>query len=326
MALEIAEAPDAVARLLDASADGLKEFRRLVAARKPSYFITSARGSSDHAASYFKYLAEIELGIPCCSIGASVVSIYGAELHLRDTMVITISQSGRSPDILAFQAAAKRAGVPTVAIVNDEDSPLAREGDLCLPLYAGPESSVAATKTYIASATMAAGLVAATGGNGELQRALAQLPDVLSKAMALRWTDVEQAVAAARSLYVLGRGLTLPMAQEAALKLKETAGIHAEAYSAAEVMHGPVELVEEGFPVLVFASRDAAAETTARSVAQVRRAGARIFQPAFQAASHAALDPISMILTFYVSAERIAALRKRNPDAPRLLKKVTRTN
>jgi glucosamine--fructose-6-phosphate aminotransferase (isomerizing) len=85
-------------------------------------------------------------------------------------------------------------------------------------------------------------------------------------------------------------------------------------------------LVEEGFPVLVFASRDAAAETTARSVAQVRRAGARIFQPAFQAASHAALDPISMILTFYVSAERIAALRKRNPDAPRLLKKVTRTN
>lgn len=326
MARETAEAPEVVARLLDAGRPGLAEFGRLVAARRPSHFVTCARGSSDHAASYFKYLAEILLGVPCCSIGASVVSIYDAPLHLRDTILVTTSQSGRSPDILSFQAEAKKAGVPTVAITNDEASPLAREADLCLPLLAGPELSVAATKTFIASAAMAAALIAASGADRALGAALAQLPEDLSAAATLNWAEVEDTVPAARSLYALGRGPSLPMAQEAALKLKETSGLHAEAYSAAEVMHGPMELVEEGFPILVFASHDGAAATTAQSVARLRAAGARVLQPAYQQTRHAALDPISMIQTFYASAERIAVARGRNPDAPRLLKKVTETH
>src|SRR5688500_9823213 len=231
MAREIAQAPDVVARMLSVNAPALAELGRLYAERKPSHIVTCARGSSDCAASYFKYLIEITLGLPCCSIGASVVSVYGARLALRDTLLLTISQSGKSPDILAFQAEAKRAGIPTLAITNTEDSPLAREADLCLPLCAGPERSVAATKTFIASAAMAAGLAAACGGEAKLSDAVERLPDDLAKALALRWTETEDMLAQSTSSYVLGRGPALPMAQEAALKLKETSGLHAEAYS-----------------------------------------------------------------------------------------------
>jgi glucosamine--fructose-6-phosphate aminotransferase (isomerizing) len=325
MARETAEAPEAVARMLDRNRRAIDDLAGLYRKRKPAYFITCARGSSDHAASYFKYLSEIGLGLPCSSVGASVVSVFGARLDLRDTMLVTISQSGRSPDILAFQAEAKRAGVPTVAIVNDEESPLARDADFCLPLSAGPERSVAATKTFIVSAALSAWLVGACGKNGALCDAVERLPADLHAAAGIRWTEVEDVLAESRSSFVLGRGPTLPMAQEAALKLKETCGLHAEGYSAAEVMHGPMELVSDGFPVLVFAPDDSAAATTGESVARLRDAGARILRPDYHRTASSLLDPVSLIQTFYGSAERIALRLGRDPDAPRLLSKVTRT-
>ncbi|WP_119387861.1 SIS domain-containing protein [Taklimakanibacter lacteus] len=325
MALETAEAPEAVARMLATNRQALKELGRLYRDRKPSHIVTCARGSSDHAASYFKYLIEITLGLPCCSVGASVVSVYGAKLALRDTLLLTISQSGKSPDILAFQAEAKRAGIPTLAVTNTEDSPLAREADLCLPLCAGTERSVAATKTFIASAAMAAGLAAVCGGESGLVDALDHLPDDLTKALALRWSQAEEILSASTSSYVLGRGPSHPMAGEAALKLKETSGLHAEAYSAAEVVHGPMELIGEGFPVLVLAPKDKAAATTAETARRLGAAGARVITPDYAPTRHPLLDPVSLIQTFYGSAERIARLRGRDPDRPRLLKKVTET-
>lgn len=325
MAREIAEAPQAVARMLATNRKALADLGRLYRDRKPSHIVTCARGSSDCAASYFKYLIEITLGLPCCSLGASVVSVYGAKLALRDTLLLTISQSGKSPDILAFQAEARRAGIPTLAITNTEDSPLAREADLCLPLCAGPERSVAATKTFIASAAMAAGLAAACGGDAELSDAVERLPESLAEALALHWSEVEDVLAASTSSYVLGRGPSLPMAQEAALKLKETSGLHAEAYSAAEVVHGPMELVEQGFPVLVLAPEDKAFATTRDTAQRLNKAGARVMTPDYIRTRHPLLDPISLIQTFYGSAERIARRRGRNPDKPRLLKKVTET-
>jgi glucosamine--fructose-6-phosphate aminotransferase (isomerizing) len=325
MAREIAEAPEAVARMLDVNAPALAELGRLYAERKPSHIVTCARGSSDCAASYFKYLIEITLGLPCCSIGASVVSVYGARLALHDTLLLTISQSGQSPDILAFQAEAKRAGIPTLAVTNTEDSPLAREADLCLPLCAGPEKSVAATKSFIASAAMAAGLVAAASGEPRLLDALQGLPDDLTTALALRWSEAEDRLSVSHSSFVLGRGPSLPMALEASLKLKETAGLHAEAYSAAEVLHGPMELVTTGFPVLVFSPKDKALATTQETARQLSEVGAHVMTPDHVATRHPLLDPISLIQTFYGSAERIARRRGRNPDKPRLLKKVTET-
>jgi glutamine---fructose-6-phosphate transaminase (isomerizing) len=133
MALETAEAPAVVERMLLENAGALADLAKLVRTRRPSHLVTRARGSSDHAASCFKYLSEIELGVPCCSVGASVVSIYAARLLLREALLLTISQSGRSPDILSFQAEARRTGVPTIAIANDVISPLAKEADICLP-------------------------------------------------------------------------------------------------------------------------------------------------------------------------------------------------
>lgn len=325
MACEIAEAPEAVARMLAANERALAELGRLCRERKPSHIVTCARGSSDCAASYFKYLIEITLGLPCCSLGASVVSVYGARLALRDTLLLTISQSGQSPDIIAFQGEAKRAGIPTLAVTNTEDSPLARAADLCLPLCAGPEKSVAATKSFITSAAMAAGLAAAAGDDARLSDALQALPDDLAKALALCWNDVEDMLIPSQSSYVLGRGPSLPMAQEAALKLKETGGLHAEAYSAAEVLHGPMELVTQDFPVLVFSPRDQSLRTTEETVKRLREAGAKVLVPDYAATRHPLLDPISLIQTFYGSAERIARCRGRNPDKPRLLKKVTET-
>jgi glutamine---fructose-6-phosphate transaminase (isomerizing) len=325
MARETAEAPEAVARMLATNRAALAELGRLYRAKKPSHIVTCARGSSDCAASYFKYLIEITLGLPCCSIGASVVSVYDAKLALRDTVLLTISQSGQSPDILAFQAEAKRAGIPTLAVTNTEGSPLAREADICLPLCAGLEHSIAATKSFITSAAMAAGLAASCGGEAELADALEHLPDDLAKALALRWSKAEDMLSESRSSFVLGRGPSLPMAQEAALKLKETSGLHAEAYSAAEVLHGPMELVGERFPVLVFAPKDKALATTRNTAKRLSEAGAEVLLPDYAPTRHPLLDPISLIQTFYGSAERIARRRGRDPDRPRLLKKVTET-
>jgi glutamine---fructose-6-phosphate transaminase (isomerizing) len=325
MAQELAQAPQVVARTLEHNRSALAEVGRLVRRHHPSYLVTSARGSSDHAASYLKYLSEILLGMPCCSIGASVVSIYGTELRLRDTILVTISQSGKSPDILAFQDAARHAGIPTLAITNDQASPLGRSADICLPLCAGPELSVAATKTFIASVTLAAALIATSAENRSLIEALEGLPEHLEAALTMSWPDVEEAIASATSLYVLGRGPSLPIAQEAALKLKETGGLHAEGFSAAEVMHGPMELVGEGFPVLMLVPNDRAAASAKETADRLGNAGAVLLSPSYRPTAHPVLDPISMIQTFYRSAEHIARYRGRDPDRPKLLQKVTRT-
>jgi len=325
MAAETAEAPQVVARMLVQNRAELAELGKLVRGRAPTHFVTCARGSSDHAASYFKYLSEIVLGVPCCSMGASVVSIYDAPLKLRDTLLLTVSQSGQSPDIIAFQDQARRAGVPTITITNDPQSPLARAADLCLPLGAGPERSVAATKTFIASVAMLAAIVEVIGGDDSLHAGIAQLPEALDRAQRLGASEFEDVLASSMSLFTLGRGPSLPIAQEAALKLKETSGLHAEAFSAAEVMHGPMELVRQSFPILVFSSVDAAASAVEATVASLRGAGATVAQAPYIKTSNPFLDPLTMIQAFYGAAERISRSRGRNPDIPRLLKKITQT-
>jgi glutamine---fructose-6-phosphate transaminase (isomerizing) len=325
MAKETAEVPDVVARVLTANAAELHEIGRLFRRIKPSHFVTCARGSSDFAAGYLGYLLELFLGTPCCSLGPSVVSVYRASLKLRDAISVTISQSGRSPDLLAFQTEARRAGIPTIVITNDVGSPLAEDATVCLDLHAGPEFSVPATKTFIASVALAAAIVDECDDGHRLRQALGRLPGDLLKASGLCWMDVETALCSARSLYVLARGPCLPMAQEAALKLKETSGLHAEAFSSAEVMHGPIEIVEQGFPILLLAPEDPAWSATQASLASLQAAGAHILQPGFHRTLDRALDPISMIQSFYGAAERLARMRGRDPDRPRLLQKVMRT-
>ena len=330
MEMEAREAPESVQRFLDRNAVTLANLGRQLRSRQCPFVLTSARGSSDHAASYFKYLVEIAMGIPVASVGASVVSVYGAELKARNALCVTISQSGKSPDIVSLQEAARKAGALTVAMINAEDSPVAQSADIALPLMAGPELSVAATKSFITSLAASAAVVAEWRNDDAMREAIKRLPDCLRKATAVRWPDVEKLCLQAESLYVLGRGPAFPIAAETALKLKETCAIHAEAYSLAEVMHGPLELLDEGFPVLAYVPDDAARETSQQAIASMRRTGAKLVEVgstglAIAPAGHPLLEPISIIQTAYLTIERVAAELGRNPDKPAHLKKVTET-
>jgi glucosamine--fructose-6-phosphate aminotransferase (isomerizing) len=330
MEQEARESPEAAQRFLEHNGSVLAELGGRLRAMEPPLILTSARGSSDNAAGYLKYLAEILLGTPCASVGASVASLYGAKLKAHNTLAVTISQSGQSPDIVALQDEAKRAGALSVAIVNVEDSPAARNADICLPLCAGPEKSVAATKTFIVSLVAAASLVAHWLDDPMLKNAIASLPDRLADASHKKWPEFAERLAEVDSLYILGRGPSLPIAAETALKLKETCAVHAEAYSVAEVMHGPLELVGEGFPVLVYAQNDQSLPSTQAAIQRLKAAGAKLLVagagglPVVRA-GHPLLEPIVMIQSAYLAIEELARMRGRDPDAPRMLRKVTET-
>lgn len=330
MEQEAREAPQAVQRFLEHNGSVLADLGRRLRAMEPPLILTSARGSSDNAAGYLKYLAEILLGIPCASVGASVASLYGAKLKAHNALAVTISQSGQSPDIVALQDEAKRAGALSVAIVNVEDSPAARNADICLPLYAGPEKSVAATKSFIVSLAAGAALVAHWLDDPMLKNAVASLPDHLADASRMKWPAFVELLAKVDSLYVLGRGPSLPIAAETALKLKETCAIHAEAYSVAEVMHGPLELVGEGFPVLVYAQNDQSLPSTQAAIQKLKAAGAKLLVAGAGGlptprVAHPLLEPIVMIQSAYLAIEELARTLGRDPDAPRMLRKVTET-
>lgn len=330
MQQEALEAPEAVARFLAMNGKALAALGHRLREAPPPVILTSARGSSDNAAAYFKYLTEIVLGVPCASVGASVVSVYGAALQACGALCVTISQSGKSPDIVALQDAARKAGALTVAIVNVADSPAGRNADICLPLYAGAEHSVAATKSFIVSLVAGAAIVARWSGDRALTAAVDALPDHLHAAAKTNWPMFNSFAKGAESLYVLGRGPSLPIAAETALKLKETCAIHAEAYSVAEVMHGPLELLGAGFPVFVYAPQDAAYAATMDAIARMKATGADVLAAGpgglpCVSTGHALLDPIAMVQSAYLAIEQLARDLGRNPDAPRLLKKVTET-
>jgi len=331
---EAESAGQAVGRQLDAD----KAVRARIAARlradPPRAVVTCARGSSDHAATYGKYLIETRLGVVTSSAALSTSSIYGQAAQLKDVLYLAISQSGRSPDLLSAVAAAKAAGAFTVALVNDTASPLAAAADEVLPLHAGPEISVAATKSYIAALAQIAQLVAAWSDDADLTAALAGLPALLEAAWALEWPQAMPILQGATNLFVLGRGLSLGIAQEAALKFKETCGLHAEAFSVAEVMHGPMALIKPGFPVLAFAQTDATYPSVTQVLDGFAARGAALMRVQSDpsaagrlaaVAGHPALEPISMIQTFYRFANALSLARGYNPDTPPHLRKVTET-
>jgi glucosamine--fructose-6-phosphate aminotransferase (isomerizing) len=335
MRAEIDESPAAVRRLLDQSRDAIAEAGARLRAVDPKVVVTVARGSSDHASAFFKYACEITTGVPVASLGPSIASIFNAPLRLEGSAALAISQSGKSPDLLALIEAAKKGGAATMALVNVEDAPLASLADVFVPLRAGPEKSVASTKSYITSVVAGLAIIAEWRQDKALQAAIAALPDKLDAALACDWSEARDAVVSATSLYTLGRGLGFAVAQEAALKLKETSILHAEAYSGAELQHGPVSLVDENFPLIAFIPDDAAAPSMVATVSALHARGAKVFTataatipgPRLPVAptGHALTDPISIALSFYRFAETVAVARGYNPDKPRGLNKVTET-
>ncbi|HYF56592.1 MAG TPA: SIS domain-containing protein [Salinarimonas sp.] len=331
MAAEIREAPAVVARQAAALAGPVAELAARLKARPPAVVVTCARGSSAHAATYGKHLIERALGIPVAAAAPAIATVYGRRLNLAGQLFLTVSQSGRSDDLIEQAAFAKAGGALTVALVNAVDSPLAAACDVVLPLEAGPELSVAATKTFIASATALLQLVAGWSEETALREAGARLPERLDRALALDWSAALPALVDATSLVTTGRGPTLAIAREAALKLKETCNLHAEAFSGAEFMHGPVTLVGEDFPILMFTPTDAGADGMRRLAASLREKGAELFAaepggglPALEP-DQADADAICLVQSFYGLAVELAARRGIDVDQPRHLQKVTRT-
>jgi len=334
MFLEAGQASEAVAAQLTANAGAAARIAQRLRQAPPRAVVTCARGSSDHAATYGKYLFETRAGVITASAALSASSVYAASPRLEGVLFLALSQSGQSPDLLSAVEAAKAAGAFTVAVVNDTASPLAGLADEVLPLHAGPELSVAATKSYIATLSAIAQLTAAWTQDAALTAALDALPATLAEAWTLDWTPAVERLKLARDLYVLGRGVGFGVAQEAALKFKETCGLHAEAFSAAEVLHGPMALVKPGFPALVFAQNDAtraSVEAMAAGLggrgAQVLLAGAGVTgQGALPGvAGHPLLEPIALIQSFYRMVNALAAARGYDPDSPPHLNKVTET-
>ncbi|WJF91458.1 SIS domain-containing protein [Paraburkholderia bonniea] len=298
--------------------------------------LTVARGSSDHAASYFASLTMSRTGVPVASLPMSVATLQQAPLRVSGQLALAFSQSGKSPDLIGTMSALRAAGALSVAAVNAPDSPLADACEWHLPLLAGPELSVAATKSYIAMLSISAQLVAHWQSDEVLLSALQTLPEALHRAGALDWTRAIDALRGVERMIVIGRGLGLAIAQEAALKFKETSGIQAEAFSSAEVRHGPMELIDQDYPLLVFAPRGPEQPGLIQLARDMQARGARVLLAApgdvpeatlpLVETAHPALDPIAAILPFYVMAAGLAAARGRNPDAPRHLNKVTETH
>jgi fructoselysine-6-P-deglycase FrlB-like protein len=296
-----------------------------------------ARGSSDHAAVYGKYLIWSGTGIPVAAAAPSIVSLRRTPLRAENTLCIAISQSGRSPDLLATVAAMKASGAHIVALVNDESSPLAAVADTLIPLKAGPEKSVAATKSYICSLAALAALTAEWTDDGALRTAVADLPQDLERAWELDWSAAVEPLRNQTNLFVIARGAGLGIANEAALKMKETCALHAESFSAAEVRHGPMQLVENGFPLLALATSDAIGDTVREAAGEFAARGASILLadargdaaagsialPAI--AAHPAIEPILMVQSFYKMVNALSVARGLDPDAPSHLSKVTRT-
>lgn len=334
MLAEAGESGAAVARFLAANASAIVSLGERLRAAPPAVIVTCARGSSDHAATYGKYLFETALGIPVASAAPSIASVFAAPVAARGEgrLVVAISQSGRSPDLIATVEAQKQAGAHVVALVNDAGSPLAKMADTLLPLHAGAERSVAATKSCLAAMAGLAAITAEWARDAALAAAVRGLPETLAVAFDADWSEALAPLAAASSLFVIGRGFGFGIAQEAALKLKETCALHAEAFSAAEVRHGPMTIVGAGFPVLAFATSDAAGDAVRAMASEfgergatVRLADARGGGTLPVRAGHPAIEPLLMLQSFYRLANAVALARGLDPDHPPHLSKVTRT-
>ena len=300
----------------------------------PRAVVTCARGSSDHAATYAKYLIETHARVLTASAAPSVNSVYGVTQDLRGYLFIAISQSGRSPDLLASVSAAKSAGATVLAMCNSPDAPLMAAADWAIDLRAGAETSVAATKSFLATMAALARLVAAWTEDAALSKDIERLPALMDASWALDWRAVQPELEVATSVFVTGRGLGLAAAQETALKCKETCGLHAEAFSSAEIIHGPYTLLGPSFPALLFAQRDAtlpgvkalARELLRRGV-PVMLAGAEvegaIELPTLDAPAE--LAPILLVQSAYKMIAELSVRRGFDPDRPPHLKKVTET-
>ena len=334
---EIREQPEVLARLLEDA--GVQEVAQTLRDRDPKLIVTLARGSSDHAVTFFSYLAGRTLGLPVASLPPSLLSVYAARLHAESTLAIGVSQSGESSDVVEGLGALRRAGALTVALSNDPESSLVRAADYALLQGAGPEQAVAASKTFMTQMLLLSLLVAYWGEDEALLGALRAVPQALSATLDTAQSSLKETalrLTHARSMYVLGRGLSYAPALETALKLKETCYVHAEAYSSAEFQHGPIAAVNPSDPVLMLSIDDATQESNLEVAAKLRAANADLSligtaetADELSVTLPAGLEPVTqafaLMLAGQLLALYLATAKGLDPDAPRHLNKVTKT-
>jgi glucosamine--fructose-6-phosphate aminotransferase (isomerizing) len=330
---ETREAPAAVARCL---ADGaaLAAAASRLRALDPPLVLVCARGSSGHAGTFLRYLLARALGVVAAAAMPSIASLYGRTQRLQGALFVGISQSGESPDLLRSADRARAGGALCLAMVNAPDSPLARACDLVIDIQAGPERSVAATKTVIASLAASLALTAAWTSDAVMAQAAAALPERLAQALALDWSPLVAALSPCDRMIAVGRGPGLAIAAEAALKLSETAAIAGLAYSSAELAHGPRALAGAAMPVLGFVQRDAGQPGTLALLQALAASGSAVLVAGAEPGpgtlptlppAHPDADLIAQLASFYIAAEAVARARGRDPDHPPGLSKITQT-
>ena len=331
MAAEIAEQPAVLAGLLAHGSGPIADAATRITTRRPRFVLVAARGTSDHAALYAKYLVEVRLGLPAGLVSPSTMTLYGARPELADVLFIAVSQSGESPDLVDSLTAARDCGALTVAVTNNAASPLAVAADIHLDVRAGPERAVAATKTYTAELLALYLLVVGTA-SGDVTAADA-VPDRAAATLTLEGAPAAaQRYRFADRLVTTARGYSYPTAREAALKLMETSYLAAQAFSGADLLHGPMAMVDSRVPVIAVMSPGRGRAAMAPVVERLRASGADVLTvgtedglPLASRGIAEELIPILEILPLQQLAWRLALDRGGDPDHPRGLSKITET-
>jgi len=345
MEQEARETPQVVKRQLLAYEKLIFNLNKRLTENPQCFAMTIGRGSSDHACTFAKYLLETKLNLVTASAAPSTVTLYNAKLKMDQALVIGISQSGQSPDICKMLEAAKKSHAITLALVNEVNSPLAKIAEYVVPLWAGEEKAVAATKSYVASLTALVQLVAHLSYDQKLIAAVNKLPESLAEVITeVNWDEAISVLKNIDRTLVIARGFSFPIAQEIALKFKETAGIQAEAFSSAEVLHGPFALVKRDHPFLLFMQDDATLPGNLELAKKIKQLHGKIilvvpknlltravlhkiadFVVLLPESIDPRIDSIHTVLASYLMIARLSVLRGFNPDAPDNLKKITET-
>ena len=323
---EIAEQPEAAARLLASGPKRAEAIAKRARAEEVRGFTIAARGSSDHAALYAKYLFGVRNRSLVALAAPSLFTHYARPPRLDGQCVIGISQSGQSPDVVAVIEEARRQGVPTVAITNVEGSTLAKAAELVLPLEAGEEVSVPASKTYTTSLLAMALISQALDPDSQFADALGRVPDAITQALH-RESEVQAIVPALMSprAIVLGRGFNFSTAEEVALKLSETSYVLARAWSVADFEHGPIALVEAGLPVVVVDGGGLVASDLESIRQRLEAKGCHVIHLTDRSGLPEELTPLPLAVLGQLLAHDVAVARGIDPDRPRTIQKVTRT-
>ena len=331
MVREIAEIPAASERLL-ARTDLFAAIATRIEQAKPRIVVLCGRGSSGHVGVYLRYLFETRLGWLTSAAAPSVMTAYQRPPDFREALFVVISQSGRSPDLVAATQIARRGGALTLSIVNDQDSPAASAAELVLPIGAGPEHAVAATKTVVLSMVAGASLMATLARDNKLQGGLEDLPQRFLGAFSCDWSAWADRAAGAPAAFIVGRGYSLGCAREIALKTTEVLRVPALGYSAAELRHGPRAAITSSTPVLALRQNDEAAGSVDDLIKDLTDQGEDVFSAGgvhgvlpWIGDGHPACDPIVMLVPTYRAIEQAARRRGLDPDKSPYLRKVTRT-